>query len=167
MPEDTETTSTQSAHPPISAITHALTFRVARFNLLLERMGMRNFQERCGVTLNEWRVIGLSHALESPSVADLRRTLQMDKGQLSRIVSGLVKRALVTTTPHEDDKRVITIRLTHAGRQMHNRILAETAERNARVTSCLTAEETTEFLQLLDKLTALAETRAESEGIKS
>lgn len=167
MPKDAKLAAAKSVHPPISAITHALTFRVARFNILLERMGMSNFQERFGVTLNEWRIIGLTHALEAPSVADLRRTLLMDKGQLSRIVSGLVKRALVTTAARENDKRVIDIRLTPAGLEMHDRILAETALRNARVTACFTAEETTEFLRLLDKLTTLAETRADSEGLSS
>lgn len=152
-------------HPPIRAITDALTFRTARLNLLLDRLGGSNFQKRFGITLNEWRVIGLAHATDHATVANIRAKLAMDKGQLSRTVSGLSERGLLRTAAGTADRRVTHISLTPEGRALHDEILAEATSRNEKVVSCLDAAECAEFLRLLDKLTALAESRARQEDV--
>lgn len=152
-------------HPPIAAITDALTFRVARFNRLIERMGGMNFQSRLGITLNEWRVIGLTEALGAVAVSEVRKVLVMDKGQMSRIVSGLVARGFVLSEASLEDRRVVTLSLTAEGRKLHADVLAEAAQRNEGVAGCFTPAECSEFLRLLDKLTAHSIARAEAEGM--
>lgn len=152
-------------HPPINTITDALTFRTARFNLLLERLGSGNFRKRFGITLNEWRVIGLTHATEKATVTSIRAELSMDKGQLSRTVSSLADRGLVRTATGTTDRRVIQVSLSPQGRTLHDEVLAEVISRNEQVVGCLGAGECAEFLRLLDKLTALAEARARQEGV--
>lgn len=154
-----------SVHPPITAITDTLTFRTARFNLLLDRLGGSNFQKRFGITLNEWRVIGLTRATEKATVASIRAELAMDKGQLSRTVSSLAKRGLLETASGKTDRRVSHISLTPDGHALHDQILAEAISRNEKVVSCLSETECAEFLRLLGKLTDLAETRARQEGV--
>ncbi|MCV2893208.1 MarR family winged helix-turn-helix transcriptional regulator [Lentibacter sp. XHP0401] len=160
-----EQADVEQIHPPIEAVTDALSFRIARFNLLNERLGGANFQNRLGVTLNEWRVIGLTEALSPAVVSDVRKMLLMDKGQLSRVVSGLVGRGFLTTHPSQEDRRVVTLSLTRAGRELHGRVLAEAAMRNESVVGCFTPDECAEFLRLLDKLTAHSIERAKAEGV--
>ena len=155
----------EKIHPEILSVTDALSFRVARFNLLNERLGGMNFQKRLGVTLNEWRVIGLTEALAPATVSDVRKMLLMDKGQLSRSVRGLVARGLLLTHTSPEDRRAVTLSLTGKGRVLHGKVLAEAAMRNESVVGCFTAEESAEFLRLLDKLTAHSIARAEAEGI--
>lgn len=151
-------------HPPIAAITDALSFRIARFNRLIERMGGANFQSRLGITLNEWRLIGIIEALSNATVSDVRRVLVMDKGQMSRVSSGLVERGLIVASPSRNDGRVMTLSLTDMGRQLHADVLAEASLRNERLSGCFTPDECAEFLRLLDKLTSHTLARAEAEG---
>ena len=153
-------------HPPIAAIEDALSFRVARFNLINDRLGGANFVKRFGITLNEWRVIGLTHSADRPTHSDIRKTLLMDKGQLSRIVSSLGERGLLHVKEAESDKRAIQLELSAEGQELHDHILTEASRRNESVASCFTAEECAEFLRLLDKLTDHAVMRAASEGIE-
>ncbi|MCW1956752.1 MAG: MarR family winged helix-turn-helix transcriptional regulator [Roseobacter sp.] len=152
-------------HPPIADITDVLSFRVARFNRLIERMGGTNFQSRLGITLNEWRVIGITEALGAATVSQVRKMLVMDKGQMSRIARGLVARGLIVSRPSSGDRRVMALALTEAGRTIHAQVLAEAAHRNERLSGCFSADECSEFLRLLDKLTEHTLKRAEAEGI--
>jgi DNA-binding MarR family transcriptional regulator len=160
----TRVSDQERVHPPITAITDALSFRVARFNRLIERMGGMNFQSRLGITLNEWRVIGITEALGAATVSDVRKMLVMDKGQMSRITSGLVERGYIASQPSQGDRRVITLALTEQGRALHADVLAEATLRNEYMSNCFTSEECAEFLRLLDKLTAHTLKRAEAEG---
>ena len=114
----------EKIHPEILSVTDALSFRVARFSLLNERLGGMNFQKRLGVTLNEWRVIGLTEALAPATVSDVRKMLLMDKGQLSRSVRGLVARGLLLTHPSPEDPPAVTLSLTANGRVLHGHALA-------------------------------------------
>lgn len=156
---------TQGAHPPIDAITDALSFRIARFNLLNERLGAAQFVKRFGITLNEWRVIGLAASMEKPSVSQIRAVMLIDKGQLSRVVAGLTERGLIVTNPSAEDKRVICVGLTDDGEALHAQAIANLKDRNEKTVACLSAGETAEFLRILDMLTSAAESRIAEDGL--
>ncbi len=157
---------TLKIHPPIAVIEDALSFRVAQFNLINDRLGAMNFVARFGITLNEWRVIGLTHSGDRPTHSDVRRQLIMDKGQMSRIVRSLSERGFLQTQEAESDKRALRLELSTEGRILHDHILAEASRRNEAVASCFTAEECREFLRLLGKLTDHAIVRAAEEGVE-
>ena len=55
---------TAAIHPPIETILDALSFRLARLNALNERIGSQHFRRKYDMSLNEWRVLGLTCALE-------------------------------------------------------------------------------------------------------
>lgn len=139
-------------HPPIATLLDALTFRLARLNALNERAGSRYFRDACQMSLNEWRVLGLTRALAPLSVQRLRDILLMDKGQLSRTIRQLTERGLITSRPLDGDGRAIQLDATEAGLSLHDQILAFTRERNEAVVGALTPAECRTFLHLLDKI---------------
>ncbi len=65
--------------------------------------------------LAEARVIHEIGKLDVTTAAALARTLDMDPGQLSRLVSRLGDKALVAAVPRQDDARVADLRLTPSG----------------------------------------------------
>lgn len=140
-------------HPPISTILDALSFRLARLNTLNERIGSGHFRKQFNMSLNEWRVLGLTSALEPLSFHRMRDLLLIDKGQLSRVVSRLTERDVIESRPCRMDGRSIELITTEAGRAMHDDMIAFTAERNEAVVEALSPEECAEFLRLLTKIT--------------
>jgi DNA-binding MarR family transcriptional regulator/N-acetylglutamate synthase-like GNAT family acetyltransferase len=93
----------------------------------------RFYTARMGLTrgsyarpLPEIRVLyELSHGTEE--VADLRTALQIDPGQLSRVISKLEEQGLVTKTPSPVDARRQLVRLTAAGAKRFAELDAESA----------------------------------------
>ena len=141
-------------HPPIRSIREALSFRIARLAALNERAGSYHFQATLGLRLNEWRVLGLvaSCAPAPTTFAELRDILLIDKGQLSRVVAGLVGRELLQSRPLDSDARQVSLTLTDEGRAVHDVALSFTQTRNEVVVSSLTPDECRTFLRLLDRV---------------
>ena len=141
-------------HPPINNLLDALTFKLARLVALNFHAGSRKFRDAYGLSLNQWRVIGLVNALTPVTFGRIRRILVMDKGQLSRVIKQLTDRGLLVTHPAADDARAVELSLTKMGRELHDKVLIFTSQRNEAVVETLTQEECCEFLRILKKITA-------------
>lgn len=141
-------------HPPITALPNALTFRLARLVAVNDAAGGAQFRAAFGLSLNEWRVIGLVQALGPVGFGRLRKSLLMDKGQLSRVLKALTSRALISARPVAGDARSVELLLTETGRALHDDALAFTTARNEVVVETLTQEECRQFMRLLEKITA-------------
>ena len=152
--ENGETENGERIHPPIGRISDALSFRLVRLVGINERSGGRWSRRVFGLSLNEWRVMGLAHELAPATAAQIGKMLQMDKGQVSRIVQTLVEKGYLVARPSARDARVAILDLTDAGRVLHDRVLAYAAIRNEMVVSSLSREECATFMRLLEKITA-------------
>ncbi|SEO38887.1 DNA-binding transcriptional regulator, MarR family [Salinihabitans flavidus] len=152
-------------HPPITTLMDALSFRIARLAAINEKAGNALFREQFGLTLTEWRVLGVTQAMQCVPFNQLYRYLVMDKGQLSRTVKALGKRDLIEILPSETDARQIQIRTTQAGRDLHDRALVYTQERNEVTVETLTPEECAEFMRILKKISTDNEDRAFMSGV--
>lgn len=153
MPAPLSNTSEPATiHPPIEKLRQALSFKVARLAALNERAGSFHFQTSLGIRLNEWRVLGLLVPEGKLPFSELRDTLWIDKGQLSRVVRSLVDQGLVESTTAESDARQIELRPTPKGRHVHDEALKFTQSRNEAVVGTLTPTECAQFLSVLDKI---------------
>lgn len=155
----------QPVHPPITSLMDALSFRIARLAAVNERTGNALFRERFGLKLPEWRVLGMTHAMQPVPFNQLYRYLVMDKGQLSRTVKALTERGLIEILPSDLDARQIQLCTTEAGRDLHDRALTYTRERNEVTVEPLTPEECTEFMRILNKISAHNEDLALLAGV--
>lgn len=153
----TDDADAHRTHPPIAALPDALTFRLARLVAVNDRAGTERFRVAFGLSLNQWRVLGLTHALSPATINAVHKTLMMDKGQVSRIVRGLSEAGLVLSRPSAADARVVELRLTEKGQTLHDKVLAFTAARNEVVVATLTPEECREFMRIMAKMTTHTE----------
>ncbi len=138
----------------LQALPDALSFKLFRMVALNERNGAFYFKKELGVTLLEWRILGLVVAHEPATMRDVRRMLLMDRGLFSRTVKEMRASGLLTVDAHPEDKRQMSLRPTRAGSDLHDRCLAYTKARNDRMAEPLTPQERSEFVRLLDKLIA-------------
>jgi DNA-binding MarR family transcriptional regulator len=142
-----------------------LMYRVARLSTISDRMGQLNISRRFGLTLGAWRVLSVIHAFAPVTLARLAGELYLDKGQLSRLISGLVGDGLVRHAAGGQDRRQTQLELTAKGRRLHDRVLAFVTARNAWMMQYLDAHERTALFRLLDKvMTAAAESYEELFG---
>jgi len=144
--------STAASHPAIGDIRDLLTFRIAMLAAANDRMGQSWLQADFGLTILEWRILGLTQALGPVRFGQLARALLRDKGQLSRLVKALVARGLITARPDRADQRGTLLANTAKGRRLHDRVLARALERNQVIVSALSLEESETLFALLDKL---------------
>ena len=80
----------------------------------------------------------------------------MDKGQISRALTELVSRKLVSRGVNPMDNREVLVSLTRAGLAAHDAIVAGALERNQRLLEQLSKEEVAMLLRHIDRLTDTA-----------
>lgn len=108
------------------------------------------------MSLGEWRALALIAASSAQSLNGLARAANLDKGQMSRVISSLVARGFVTRESGARKGVVVPLSLTPRGRKLYAELMAISAERNERFAECLTVEEQAVLQSALAKLFATA-----------
>ncbi|MGB6105154.1 MAG: MarR family transcriptional regulator [Pusillimonas sp.] len=80
------------------------------------------------------------------------------KANISRAVTALEKKGLISRSPHPDDQRRRLLYITKAGRKMHDRFMPGLELREHDMMACLTQGECDQLARLLRKLCAHAPT---------
>ena len=130
-----------------------LMYRIARLATIGDRTGQMVISRKFGLNVGDWRVFGALHALAPVTLAGLARELYIDKGQLSRTVSGLIEAGLVSHRESQSDRRQNFFEATAKGKKLHSDVLAYITRRNIELLGDLDAAEQAEFDRLLDKVT--------------
>ena len=141
----------------MTEIRDLLSYRVHRVANLLSRSAELRYRREFGVSLWEWRTIALLGAAAEPqSQGQLARAAGIDKGQMSRVVSGLARRRIVLREAHPGDGRGVRLTLTKTGTRLYQGLIRSAIERDSAVRGCLTKNETEAFERILTKLAGQA-----------
>ena len=74
---------------------------------------------RFGLNNAEWRIIAhLSQETETISIREIYQKVDLEKSKVSRAVSKLAKRKLLSKKVNLSDKRLVDLKLTNAGREI-------------------------------------------------
>ncbi len=147
-----------AAPPGIRAL---LSYRINALANQLSRGAALRYKREFGVSLWEWRTVALlgepaADGGRALSQTDLARLGGLDKGQVSRVVSGLAERGLVLRTADASDARGVRLSLTRAGRRLYEGLIAAAAERNDVLLQSLSATEHALLDSALARLNAAA-----------
>lgn len=143
---------------------------VKRFRELLRRfervLFMQNNESCCnGVTLAQCHTLLEIESKGKESLTELSKTLGLDKSTISRTVDGLVNVGLVNRTIPAENRRMATIQLTEAGKNICCAINDTNNKYFEDTLSILTDPEKTELVRLLDKvINQMIQLRAGSDG---
>jgi DNA-binding MarR family transcriptional regulator len=141
-----------------------LSYKLHRVANLLSRGAELRYRREFGVSLLEWRTLALLGATAEPmSLVQLARAAGVDKGQLSRVVTGLTRRRLVRREAHPGDGRGVRLRLSLAGRRTYAGLIRAAAERDKVVRNCLSSREAKLLEQALSKIATEAGALIQSE----
>ncbi len=140
----------QRATPTIREL---LSYRLHQVANLLSRGAEMRYRREFGVSLWEWRTVALlGGAAEPQSLNELARAAGIDKGQMSRVVSGLTRRKIITRETDANDARGIQLSLTRSGKSLYQKLILVAARRNSAFVGCLSAKEHACLEQAMTKL---------------
>ncbi len=130
---------------------------VKNFRGLLRRfereLFMQNTESCCnGVTLAQCHTLLEIENKGKESLTELARTLGLDKSTISRTVDGLVNIGLVDRSIPAENRRMSTLQLTDAGRNICHTINSTNDRYFEDALSVLSASETEDLVRLLDKV---------------
>jgi DNA-binding MarR family transcriptional regulator len=134
-------------------IRELLSYRLHQVANLLSRGAEMRYRREFGVSLWEWRTVALLGGAGGPqSLNELARAAGIDKGQMSRVVSGLTRRKLVFRETDANDGRGIQLSLSRSGKVLYQKLIRVAAERNSAFLGCLSARERECLEQAMTKL---------------
>ncbi|MDX3906243.1 MAG: MarR family transcriptional regulator [Pigmentiphaga sp.] len=139
--------------------------KVATLSKALMRASVQYGKAQFGISQVEWQVITLLGILQPVSIRQLAYTALVDAAQISRAVSGLSKRGLVTRRRSQRDCREAELTLTEEGMNVMSQLRRTALERNARLFEGFEPQKVAELFQALDVLIARA-MREEADGAR-
>jgi DNA-binding MarR family transcriptional regulator len=139
------------------AIRDLLSYRIHQVSSQMSRSAASQYREQFDVSLGEWRALALLGSGVAMSLNELARAADLDKAQMSRIVSGLTKRNLIARADLTATRgQTVRLTLTRRGQAIYRRLIEAARRRNAAFLACLTSQERKVLDDALLKLSALA-----------
>ena len=123
---------------------------------LLTRSAERRYERTLGLAQVEWRIVALLGAHPPMTLNEVAQRAGRDKSQISRGVSRLVRRRLVSRRPSPRDTRAVEIALTPRGRRAYGVLRASAGQRHRSLLAGFPARERRLLLAMLDRLTERA-----------
>lgn len=132
-------------------IENALTYRISQ---LFTRLSTGTTQDLAsfGLVLREWRVMAMLARHEPLSASELVARSPLDKASVSRAISSLEQRDLVSVAPSTEDARVKVLHLTNAGWVLYGKIAPRSVARQKALMSVLTVSERASLMSMLDRI---------------
>jgi len=149
-----------AAPAPVTAMLSSRLMVLANF---LRRGAILRYQRLAGLSLVEAGLIAALGRHPPMTVARLAASGGVDKGQISRALSGLVRRKLVAKVVNVRDSREVLVSLTKAGLAAHDRIVEAAAERQHHLLDGMQAGHAQRLIDDIDRLTAKAVTLLDEE----
>lgn len=158
MAEDQSIVPVEQDRFGFADIRDLISFRIHRLAIANDRHGQRLLAAHFGLSLPQWRVMGVVWALGPNAPASrVLDDLSMNKSQLSREIKALIEMGLVLTIEDAADRRRIRVTLTEKGLRLHDEVMEYLREHNRLMLSTLKSDLSRGFVESLDTLTRWTE----------
>lgn len=132
-------------------------YRLGRLVSVAGAPVVRLCEGKYGITRREWRLIVALAAAGSLLSSELAQQVKLTRARTSKAVSDLVDKQLATRTPRPNDRRLVDIELTEAGRQIHQALLPEVIGINRTLLAGFSSKELDQLDSLMNRLQQVAD----------
>jgi DNA-binding MarR family transcriptional regulator len=105
------------------ALEHFLPYRLSVLTNTMSRAFARTYGRKFGLSIPEWRVMAVLGRFAPLSANAVAERTAMDKVRVSRAVARLMKVGLVDRAVASDDRRRSALKLSRAGKRVHEGIV--------------------------------------------
>jgi len=137
-------------------LNHYIPCQLASVTQAMMRSLAALFEERFGISLPEWKVLAITRERPGLSAIAVARRAQMDTVAVSRAVTKLLDRGLVSREIDGEDRRRSVLDLSEFGIELHDQIAPVAAELEASLFEDLTEDEKQVFEKAIRMLQAKA-----------
>ena len=128
-------------------------FRLSRLAAEVSTALAKEYRERYGIDVPEWRVIATLGYRQTPCSAQfISQCTRTHKSTISRAVTTLLKSNVIERVENEDDRREFNLRLTRKGRKFYQELFPRLLRKEQEILSCLSAQECKDFSRALGKI---------------
>jgi DNA-binding MarR family transcriptional regulator len=128
-------------------------FRLSRLAAEVSTALAKEYRERYGIDVPEWRVIATLGYRQTPCSAQfISQCTRTHKSTISRAVTTLLKSNVIERVENEDDRREFNLRLTRKGRKFYEELFPRLLRKEQEILSCLSAQECKDFSRALGKI---------------
>ena len=136
-----------------------VTFRLSRLQSSLNAQAAAILKAQAGLSLVEWRIIQVLRMFENASLTKIAGIVEMDKGQLSRKITAMVEKGLLSVEQDAQDQRVQHLHLTAAAKDLSQRVMPTMAARQNRLLAEICPRDLEAFYRVVEKLEAASKVR--------
>nr|WP_277815199.1 MarR family winged helix-turn-helix transcriptional regulator [Aquisalinus flavus] len=147
----TQTTTQNSAEEPF-ILEEFIPFKLAVLSDAVSKLIARDYSDRFGITIAEWRVMALVSQYDEVRAQTVVEKTPMDKVAVSRAVASLVDKGLLEKRTSQADRRSALLHLSAKGNTIATDIQAVAKVHNDDVLQALTTTEQAVLHAILDKL---------------
>jgi len=136
----------------------------------LNRIQLEALFEGGDINFTQWRVLMCLRDGLANTSADISRELSHDKGSMTRIIDQLENRKLLNRQRDAEDRRIVFLTLTAAGRAAVNRLIPKLVDFYNGLLGDFSPDEVRLLTQLLTKLRSalqMRETLSQREGARA
>lgn len=138
-------------------ITWLLGYRLHAIVARIASVVIRLCEGRYGISRREWHILGLLEAFGPQTPSQLAENCHLDRPRISRAISELAAKGLLTRCPVENDHKRALLDLTTSGRVLQRRVFEDVSSVNARLIRGLEVEQLQQLHELLNFLGDKAE----------
>ncbi|HEX2115586.1 MAG TPA: MarR family transcriptional regulator [Alphaproteobacteria bacterium] len=109
--------------PEAFALERFLPYRLSVLTNTMSRAFARTYGKRFGLSIPEWRVMAVLGRFAPLSANEVAERTAMDKVRVSRAVARLMKAGLIDRATDSGDRRRSALKLSRAGRRVHEGIV--------------------------------------------
>jgi DNA-binding MarR family transcriptional regulator len=125
----------------VFALEHFLPYRLSVLMNTMSRAFARRYGEQFGLSIPEWRVMAVLGRFAPLSAGEVAERTAMDKVRVSRAVAKLMKSGLVDRATDSGDRRRSALKLSRAGRRVHEAIIPMARQIEAALLARLSPQE--------------------------
>ncbi len=128
-------------------------FRMNRLAAEISQALSREYRDRYGIDIPEWRVIATLGFRGAPCTAQsVVESTRTHKSTISRAVASLMARGLIERVENPADRRENSLQLSREGRALYQGLIPRLLGREREILSCLSPEELAQFERVLTKI---------------
>lgn len=135
----------------MSEIKVAINEQLQQLQMMMHRAMFNHFGKMHNPHRGQGRVLAILRLKPEISQKDLTYLLNMSKQAVAELITKLEKNGYVTREPSEDDKRVMTIKLTEKGAKAADDV-GDTTLESTKILDCLNDDELVTFSEYLGRI---------------
>lgn len=135
-------------------IENLIIYHIHRISRQWGRQSANLYEREFGLKLSEVWVLQLIGDFPDTTISQLTGHSHMDKAAISRAVSGLERKKLVTRLAYPDDRRLFRLALSAAGQEVYAKVVPLREGRQKRLEARLDAGDRAALFRAFDKIYA-------------